>query len=112
MLLLGILMLIVGSVPGALTDAGIPASQIGFVIGLGVVMMIIGVVVGVFGIFALTGKFWAVIGLAVVGGLCGIAGILSIIGGEATSLVGLIWVGLSVGLLLAPGSRAWYQSKR
>ncbi|WP_420111254.1 hypothetical protein [Pseudactinotalea sp.] len=113
-ILLGILFLIVGGMgsdPEVFAQAGLPAEAAGLFAGLGIVVLIIGVLVLVFGILTLKGKYWAAIGLTVIGGIYALLSVLSLIQGQGGVLVGLIWVAIAVALLMSSGSRAWLRAQ-
>lgn len=79
---------------------------------IGGVVTAVGVLVLALAIFALKGKWWAAIGLAIVGGLYVVLAIWSMVQGQTGVTTGVIWIAISVGLLMTGGSRAWFQAQR
>lgn len=84
----------------------------GALVAVGLIMTFLCLASLVLSIFAFQGKRWAVIALTVLGGiflLGGIAGMASGSGGGG--LLGMAWVGLSIGLYWATTSQAYYRSR-
>ena len=113
-MLLSIVFFIIGSMGDSqeLADAGLPAGSAALFAGIGVIVLAIGVLVLTFGIFALKGRYWAAIGLAVIGAIWALLSVISLIQGQGGVTLGLIWVGISVGMLMSPNSRAWFRTQR
>ncbi|GAB2598037.1 hypothetical protein [Pseudactinotalea suaedae] len=81
-------------------------------VGLGGIVAVVGVLVLVFGIMALRGRYWAAIALTITGALYVALAIVSLIGGQGSVLVGIIWIAISVSLLMSGTSRAWFRAQR
>lgn len=111
----GAFLLLFGVIFLALSGSGVAREQgLGReeLIGLGVVSMLFAVPVLVFAILALRRIGWAAWVLLALGALYGAVTVIEIFsGGASTPLFSVAYIGVSVGLLLNPASRAWYRSR-
>lgn len=113
LLFLGLIMLAVRAVDPA--DVGLSPDEAAmvqdFASTFAVLALIWGVLVLVASILAFRGMNWARWVLVVLGALAALGFLFNIVSGAIVSLVPLAWVAVSVGLLLAPASRAWYANR-
>lgn len=78
---------------------------------LGGIVLVVGIAVLVLGILTLKGRYWAAIGLLVVGAIYLALSIWSLTQGQTGVLVGIGWVVISSVLLMTGTSRAWLKAQ-
>lgn len=110
-LLAGIILAAAGSSPEITREMGMGSEAGSFFAAIGGVLAVIGALVIVFAVFVLRGKMWAAIGLGVLAALYVVLGILGTVNGEATGIVGIVYVAAATALCLTPQARAWYRAK-
>lgn len=113
MIIVGLLLMFAQALDPA--DLGLSADEgvvLQFIAIFGVVAAVWGVLVLVMAIFAFRGANWARWVLVVFGVLAVAGSLFNLFDGNALALISIIWVGLSVGLFLAPKSRDWYNARK
>lgn len=111
MLLGGLFLVVAGILDDPEVLAGSGFTPEAFVV-LGGVVLLVGALVVLFAVMAMRGRYWAALALAVMGGLYVALAIVSIIQGQGGVLVGILWIGISLSMLMSSGSRAWFRAQR
>lgn len=108
---LGLLIAILaGAASTTMDDFGIVEDALWITVAVVVVM---GVGLIALGALVMRGKFWALVVLTVLGALSALSSLSALVTGENSgSLLGIAYIGVALGLMYAPASRAWLRAQR
>lgn len=104
--------LVVTTMPDDLAVTAGVAVNDDYALVVGGITLLWGLLLIPFAIVALRGKMWSVITLTVMGGIYLLSALFNLVNGDPVGIVGVLYIGVAVGLMWAPASRAWLRAKR